>query len=990
MVTLRLLGSVALEGDEGPVAGRSAQRRRLAILALLSTAPRQTLSRDRIIGFLWPDADEDRARRLLSESLYVLRKALGEDAVLTPGDDLRLNPEVIRCDVAAFREAVDRGEFLVAVEVYRGPFLEGFFLSDAPDFEHWADGERARLSRSFGESLRVLAERATEEENVSDAVKWWGRLAGLDPYNAEVATAYMLALDAAGDRAAALQHARIHETLWKEDFGGEPDPAVAALAERLREAPLQPLRRLVTAQPSPAEPEPAPADGPSEVPRKAGLSEGGHPEATGGSEGSRPSPGFLGFQKGIPLKPVLLGLPTVAAVVALLLMFPRRASEPIPTPPSPGRDAVAVLPFSVRGEPEFSYLREGMVSLLSTALDGAGNLRSVDRYALLASLGGEWDGREISPEAARRVSRSFGARYFLLGDVVVGGGRLRLSASLYEPGAGPEATPIEVVEGDPEELFRIVDEMAARLLSQMQAGSGRRLSRIAALTTQSLPALKAYLEGETEFRATRYDLAYEAFQRAVEADPTFALAQYRLSASAMFDLRFAEARLAAQRARRNADRLSAHDAALLLAWDDLINGSAESAGRQYESILRDYPDDVEALFGLGEAQVYFNPMRGQSAEQAREAFERVLSLTPDFGEARFHLLELAASRGDSGAFNALHTGVDPRSEQALAWDAVGAYAWGTPTEKERIETRIRRSEPMAGGIAVARVAAHVQDFPAAERLGSLLGEAGRTEDWRDASRALVAEMRFAQGRLREGMEALKEVEGSEEAWALEFQALFTGFPYHDPDPGAVDDLRSRLLDWQAESAPSSFNFIFSAHNGFHRFLRPYLLGLLSVWAGNPEEARGFAREVERAARTPETAARAFAWAESIRGHLAWASGQNGQAIDILGEIRLDAPLELVVLSPFFSRSYDRFVLGRALRESGRDDEDLAWFSTLTGGYEVVFVAPAHLEMGRILLHLGRAEEARTHFARFLSLWEHADPEFHPLLDEARAVLDVGS
>ena len=159
MFTLRLLGSASLDGPDGPVAGRAALRQRIALLALLAVEHPRPLSRDRLVASLWPESGADEARHLLRDSLYILRSALGDDSVLSTGDDLRLNPDRLACDLWEFEAAFARNDLEAAVAVYRGQFLSGFHLSGAEDFERWADGERSRLARRYGQALEQLAER---------------------------------------------------------------------------------------------------------------------------------------------------------------------------------------------------------------------------------------------------------------------------------------------------------------------------------------------------------------------------------------------------------------------------------------------------------------------------------------------------------------------------------------------------------------------------------------------------------------------------------------------------------------------------------------------------------------------------------------------------------------------------------------------------------------------------------------------------------------
>src|SRR5688500_17930131 len=146
MFTLRLLGGLSLGSEAGAVTGRAAQKRRLALLCLLAAAPSRVVSRDKLIGVLWPESDTEQARHLLSVALYELRKALGEELVQSRGDDVALSAEGLRTDVEAFEKALAEGALDRAVELYAGPFLDGFFLSDAPEFERWVDAERDRLA----------------------------------------------------------------------------------------------------------------------------------------------------------------------------------------------------------------------------------------------------------------------------------------------------------------------------------------------------------------------------------------------------------------------------------------------------------------------------------------------------------------------------------------------------------------------------------------------------------------------------------------------------------------------------------------------------------------------------------------------------------------------------------------------------------------------------------------------------------------------------
>jgi DNA-binding SARP family transcriptional activator len=116
-------------GDTLPVAGAAAQRRPLALLAFLATAPEGGRSRDQVLLHLWPDSTPTRARNVLKQTLYSLRRDLGApDIVLQDGDRIRLNPALLTSDVAELEAALDRGEVERALALHRGRFLDGFSL----------------------------------------------------------------------------------------------------------------------------------------------------------------------------------------------------------------------------------------------------------------------------------------------------------------------------------------------------------------------------------------------------------------------------------------------------------------------------------------------------------------------------------------------------------------------------------------------------------------------------------------------------------------------------------------------------------------------------------------------------------------------------------------------------------------------------------------------------------------------------------------------
>lgn len=234
MLQLTVLGGLTLGLEDGLVSGAVTQRRRLALLALLAVARQRGISRDKLMAYLWPESDAARARHALNQQLYAQRKLLAGRELFLGGKTLRLNPAAIRTDVGEFEDSLDGGALEAAVAVYGGPFLDGFFLKDAPEFERWADAQRHRLARRFCAALLDLAKAAAAKGDQTGSAEWWRRAAEVDPLDSQIALDVVQALAAAGNAAGALRHALQHSERLRDELGLAPDPRLLQLMERLR------------------------------------------------------------------------------------------------------------------------------------------------------------------------------------------------------------------------------------------------------------------------------------------------------------------------------------------------------------------------------------------------------------------------------------------------------------------------------------------------------------------------------------------------------------------------------------------------------------------------------------------------------------------------------------------------------------------------------------------------------------------------------------
>src|SRR5437879_44479 len=238
MLILELLGTLSLRDETRPVPVAAQQKRPLGLLAILGLGGKPGLSRDRIEAYLWPESSGARAQHALDQTVYAIRHALRSDFILSAGREFRLDPDLVRGDVGGFEEAIRAGRWTAAVRHYKGPLLDGFHFADSHELESWIDTNRSRLRLEYQRAIECLADSSAEAGDHSQSVTWWRRLANADPLSAGATKKLMLALAAAGDRAGAVQYARVYQELVRQELEMEPDAEIEDLAAALSRPPI--------------------------------------------------------------------------------------------------------------------------------------------------------------------------------------------------------------------------------------------------------------------------------------------------------------------------------------------------------------------------------------------------------------------------------------------------------------------------------------------------------------------------------------------------------------------------------------------------------------------------------------------------------------------------------------------------------------------------------------------------------------------------------
>jgi serine/threonine-protein kinase len=390
-----------------------------------------------------------------------------------------------------------------------------------------------------------------------------------------------------------------------------------------------------------------------------------------------------------------------AGTWALLARFRNRA-------PPLDREMVAVVPFRVASaDPTLHYLREGMLDLLAAKLTGEGGLRATDPRQLLDAWrkAGGSESSELPRESALALARRLGAGRILFGDVVGTPTRIVLTASLVGSTRGDSVAKLSV-DGPPDSLAWLVDRLAARLLAETSAeGAGRSAS----LTSTSLPALRAYLDGQSKMRRVDVVGAAKDFERALEADSTFALAALglRMASSWYGDATLQQRGL--DIAWRERARLSQRDQTLLVA----IGGprypqppTAQELLTARERYVAFAPDRADAWYLLGDHVFHYGWVLNvpNSQERALEAFRRASEIDSSYVVGYLHALPLSLTLHDTAGarrFERLRLASDTSRFWPVLHRWQHAYAVGDTARGRAIADSIDLSQYVYGMDQVA-------------------------------------------------------------------------------------------------------------------------------------------------------------------------------------------------------------------------------------------------------------------------------------------------
>ena len=258
-LTLIVLGEFQVLNDDSLVSAFESDKVR-ALLAYLAVEASRSHRRETLIGLLWPDCPEATARHNLSQALFNLRLALGDHTAKPPyllisRDAIQINWESdYSLDLDRFKacySAWEKGQADVdpsnrfsqleeMVRLYRGEFLQQFFLGDSAEFEVWILVQREALHQRVMGVLTTLANGYEQQGDWGTARRYAMRQLELDPWREEAHCQVMRLLALGGQRSAAIAQYESCRKVLAEELGVDPSSQTRELYEQIRSGEFKP------------------------------------------------------------------------------------------------------------------------------------------------------------------------------------------------------------------------------------------------------------------------------------------------------------------------------------------------------------------------------------------------------------------------------------------------------------------------------------------------------------------------------------------------------------------------------------------------------------------------------------------------------------------------------------------------------------------------------------------------------------------------------
>jgi tetratricopeptide (TPR) repeat protein len=554
------------------------------------------------------------------------------------------------------------------------------------------------------------------------------------------------------------------------------------------------------------------------------------------------------------------------------------------------------------------------------------------------------------------VAEATGARYALVGSVVDLGDQIRMVGEIYELPGGASLGPVQA-EGSPDSLAAIVEDLAIetlRTLGRSGAGGVPPVD-LAGVTTHSLEAMEAYLEGEALFRTGDFAEAQPFYESALAADSAFALAHYRMS------------QVVGWTHGAGSGDVQEH---LQKALDGNLPPRMELLARagqfqslepleELEYVVQEHPEDAAAWFTLGDLLMHVGVTQVDGAiERADQAFARAVELDPGFAPYLIHPIDFAfvdydpdTARERIEAYSAASAGSPEDLTHQLMYDLV----FEPPSDSATFETAADSLTALGVGIRYYILTGQ----PRTSRVGEAVSLRDGDGDG-GPSFLLCWRYALAEGRWDDFIAyATDPAQDPTRRLACLATAAFRDFPVPD------SLIQKAIVDAASDSSvfPMVLAGVYAASQG--------------RWDEYDARLADLDRELAEATDASDSTNQhdLEAFRNILVGIAAYERGQMQAALDAF---------ELVPGG--YMGPMQRWWRGRINLDAGRPEVAARYFQSF-----FVFSHPwtrSLFYLGRAYEDMGEVEKAQEAYADFLDIWKDADAELLPMIEEANLRLEA--
>jgi len=320
---------------------------------------------------------------------------------------------------------------------------------------------------------------------------------------------------------------------------------------------------------------------------------------------------------------------------------------------APAASVMAVLPLSTSpGDTALASLAQTLLFTISHGLDGASGIRTVDPRSVFAradtSKGANW-----LPDAKAR-GRSLGAGSVVLGSLLRFGAMVQVDLRLYAADSSSEPLARVSIINSPDSIAALTDSVTWSLLRQIWRHGTSPSPSLASVTTHSVRAMNAFLDGEQLSLADRWTEAVDAFAVAFRADTTFWLAAWRYNEAQPWVPGEGEEDTALTRLyEAHVSSFGDRDRALIEAEKTSSTEPYEAHIARFRAVSERFAADWAAVWPYADHLVHGGPLIGYASANARAALERTVELNPRLQNAWQHLLSMSLGRDSAESGRAL-------------------------------------------------------------------------------------------------------------------------------------------------------------------------------------------------------------------------------------------------------------------------------------------------------------------------------------------------